>query len=216
MPKSAVEDELAEAGTSPKLNTASVPATMASSWRPGIPVHRPPTPSRISSRDGEHRPQATSGQGADLGLLVDIAEDYAPSGHDRSSHDRASGGKPASRLPVMSAMPRSSRSPILLDPRCHRGGGRSLMLLAGAVRGMPGIAIPVRLHWGSCQHADQVASQAARCARSFGSRLAYWHCLPGRLDPLVGGVDVDEQFAGPAEVFTLPYREPGGCSDGPQ
>jgi hypothetical protein len=90
------------------------------------------------------------------------------------------------------------------------------MLLAGAVRGVPGIAIPVRLHWGSCQHADEVASQAARCVRSFRSRLAYWHCLPGHLDPLVGGVDVDEQFAGPAEVFTLPYREPGGCSDAPQ
>ena len=69
---------------------------------------------------------------------------------------------------------------------------------------------------GSCQHADQVARQAARCARSFRSQLAYWHCLPGHLDPLVGGVDVDEQFAGPAEVFTLPYREPGGCSDAPQ
>ena len=39
-------------------------------------------------------------------------------------------------------------SPILLDPRCHPDGGRSLMLLAGAVRGMPGIAIPVRLHLG--------------------------------------------------------------------
>ena len=90
------------------------------------------------------------------------------------------------------------------------------MLLAGAVRGVPGIAIPVRLRRGSCQHADQMASQAARCVRSFRSRLAYWHCLPGHLDPLVGGVDVDELFAGPAEVFTLPYREPGGCSDAPQ
>ena len=76
------------------------------------------------------------------------------------------------------------------------------MLLAGAVRGVPGIAIPVRLRRGSCQHADQMASQAARCVRSFRSRLAYWHCLPGHLDPLVGGVDVDELFAGPAEVFT--------------
>ena len=41
----------------------------------------------------------------------------------------------------------------------------------------------------------------------------YRHSLPGHLDALVGGVDVDEQFAGPAEVFALPHRKQGRCGD---
>jgi hypothetical protein len=91
------------------------------------------------------------------------------------------------------------------------------MLLAGAVREVPGIAIPVRLHWVSCQHPDQVASQAA-CPVSdrSGHGWRIGTACPVTMTRSSAGVDVDEQFAGPAEVFTLPHREPGGCSDAPQ
>src|SRR5260370_36946381 len=41
MPGSTVEDELPEAGTSPKLNMLSIPTTIVSSRRPGTAVHRP-------------------------------------------------------------------------------------------------------------------------------------------------------------------------------
>jgi hypothetical protein len=48
-----------------------------------------------------------------------------------------------------------------------------------------------------------VASRLPGVSDRSGHGWRIWHCPPGQLGPLVGGVGVDEQFAGPAEVFTL-------------
>lgn len=56
--------------------------------------------------------------------------------------------------------------------------------------------------------ADQWLVQAEGCGEGCDNKR--------HLDPLAGGVDVGEQSAGPAQVFALPQREPGGCGDPPQ
>ncbi len=92
--------------------------------------------------------------------------------------------------------------------------------LGDDLAGMDGPALPVygSAHLRSAILAARVLlaqppGHAARYVRAFLSRLADGNCLPGHLDPLADGVNVDEQFAGPAEVFTLPHREPGWCGD---
>src|SRR6266568_3862271 len=118
MPGSTVKDELPEAGTSPKLNTVSVPTTIVSSRRPGTPcspsLRRCPG---ILSRDRSigrraSTNQPTSGQGAETlkqrHLLLAAGPRLAAPGGRRPGSALPAAREPAGTRPRPRARTRNS------------------------------------------------------------------------------------------------------------